>query len=324
MEQNNLINILPQNSSLKNLILTNKLKTIFEEYIINSDQINRTYNLVGTENFYIRLILGIEEEEKDLPLFNAPIFLEILNNKKYLLSDLRHYLGRVNKYIDPNDVVKIEDVINNEYYKGFELPRLIFTKIALDEGLESLSSLNKLSEIIYSDWITNSLSASILNLNIDDKLRTKIVCIAFYKTISSYKDFDESSKHVLINKLANNLRANNKFVTDVINRIDLKGRDVATLVNNLKSVLPEKGSLINQHILYNSINKTWYGPSHQINLPLAIENIPTWLAIVYSTFEIKHIKKYILGEIVNFNRNNNLKKSFLTQAKQIINENYIE
>lgn len=314
----NKLKVFPEDTTLGSKLVNNDLKSKYIEHKIKNNNKSHRYNVIPEKDLPISIIVGRDNAEKELPLLQFPIVINLTDKDKVLVTDLRKHI------IYDETQSKLEDMTRNLSSLSFELLRTIFTKL-LNSNDDSLALLHKYSGFIYSHWLTGILSTSILNLNPIDKINVLITVYHYYKSITANCTLDETKLPLIAHSCGGLFHTTTLKAHDTLLLLNDNPITPDDLIDNIKITLgpDSSGKLLDTRLLYKVVSNTWHGPNNTINLPIAIEHIPTWMAILYTSIEDKAFKRSIVNKIITGNRQVSSQKEFIAGTKQILVDNLL-
>ena len=323
------IYVLPSQTTIGKKYYNKTNITEVNKYIIKQNEALYNYGVLDSSDIKHFFITGLSDDEKQLPIFTYPVLIDKISKYYYLVTDVRKMVKPVKD--KPEYLINIS---RDNPGLFFELDRSIFTRLLLDNGMDNskLTQLSDYSGLIYSYWVTSAMSASALNFTIEERLKVLSTVFHFYYCRTHEDTLNDSNYQKLIYMATKLLPVDIKFAENIYiklikndsNSNTANPVNVADLSENIKIILNNsKSKIISPLLIFNSIANTWYGPSSTINLPIALEHIPTWLSVLKSTLEETTYRRSILSTIIKNQRKPSLEKNFLLSYKNIIKENVL-
>lgn len=292
----------PYATTLGRLINTDKLKNGLVKYsALMGEQLNYNYVL---ENFNLYFILGLNSDEKDLPLFNHPFFFYNHKMKSSLAIDLRQYANQdlaKERYL-PEDITELKSVLRNPTDAGFIVNRALLSGIVANNNLGYLRSSYKPIMISYAMFISTVIN-NIVNLPVRERITVEVIS-AFYmfSMLSNKGNYElEELKEVVTNQLDKAklfIVVNKSLIQEILTPVD-NINSFPELLESIKKNLPEaQASLIDLRVFNNLIGNMWMGPVGNELLPVALEHPATWLTIFYYSLEEVTYKRTRIMELI--------------------------
>lgn len=273
-------------------------------FAIGVDTKVMNYEYVIDSDIQLVIITGYTDAEKDLPLWDHPIYLEYRKDK-LLFVDLR-------RYVRPKDEqpTNIADIANNK--DGIEFSIMHALLVA-----DSIENDNGIHRVIFKPIATAfgtflaTISNSIIPLDIETKMKLEIVGVAHAtRTMYEVEDYDalkqDIANRVLTTKYS--IKLPKSTIIDTYNSLS-PGASLDDLIYNMQMVSPEHiSSLITKESLLGVMNNLWSGPGASETLIIGLESPATWIALVHSVIKNKSFKRSRLALILSKNgRNINVK-----------------
>ena len=282
------------------------------KFAIGIDTKVMNYEYVIDSDIQLVIITGYSDAEKELPLWDHPIYIEYRNDK-LLFIDLRRYVRAKDE--QPTNVA---DITNNK--DGVEFSVLHALLVA-----DSIENANGIHRVIFKPvaaafgTFLATVANSIIPLDIQTKVMLEIVGVAHAtRTMYEVDDYD-ALKHDIANRVLTtkySVKLSKKTILDTYDSL-LQGASLEDLIHNMEVVSPEHiRNLITKESLIGVMNNLWSGPGASETLIVGLESPATWIALVYSVIKNKSFKRSRLATILSKNgRNINVKliEKHLTQ-----------
>ena len=266
-------------------------KVMNYEYVIDSD-------------IQLVIITGYSDAEKELPVWDHPIYIEYRNNK-LLFVDLRRYVRAKDE-----QPTNIADIVTNKDGVEFSVMHalLVADSIENDNGIHRV--IFKPVAAAFGTFLS-TIANSIIPLDIESKIKLEIVGVAHAtRTMYEVEDYDalkqDIANRVLTTKYSIKIPKN--AIISTYDRL-IPGASLDDLVHNMKEVTPEHiSNLITKESLLGVMNNLWSGPGASETLIIGLESPSTWISLVYSVIKNKSFKRSRLAMIISKNgRNINVK-----------------
>ena len=266
-------------------------KTMNYEYVIDSD-------------IQLVIITGYSDLEKELPVWDHPIYIEY-RNSRLLFIDLRRYVRAKDE-----QPTNIADIVTNK--DGVEFSVLHALLVA-----DSIENNNGIHRVIFKPIASafgtflSTIANSIIPLDIESKIRLEIVGVVHStRTVYDAEDYDSLNQDIINRVLTTkySIKLPKNVILSTYDRLR-PGATLEDLVHNMKEVTPEHiSNLITKESLLGVMNNLWTGPGGSETLIIGLESPATWMSLVYSVVKNKSFKRNRLAMILNKNsRNINVK-----------------
>jgi len=233
-------------------------------------------------------VIGVRISSEDqIPPFHHPLYVEVNDTRKFMVSDLRQY-----ETLGSDGGVKLRNQID---YKS-QLNRLIFSTLWLSDLRKDLKSPLEFAGTVFAYWISDVVSKRFA-LDPKDQLMLTVVLHAYYQSLFIEEtSFDDDIKLTMSIHTIKNINAPGEFVSDVFSHIP-GFKNVDDLCEVIKKVLSNiRLETFSTPLLVNLIQTSWFGTYAKESLSIALEYPPFWLSIVYDainerTFKNSHIAR---------------------------------
>jgi len=291
----------PYKSTYGSLLNIKKIEDALIRYInvVNLNELEFEYPSTGDNRCIY--ITGYSDEEKELPTWEHPMVLKTMKGHTVIVNDIRRYIKKVTELPatieeitkDKNsiDFIVIRSLLTKDFVTGdISQHRAMFMPSTTAMGLWLSGMFNTIvalpPEEAFGVEITSSVYANTLYYNkkeVSDNIDTIIARVV-------------SAKHVF--KLSASKvkeRASQYMVTD---------HGMSELIDNVRTAVNEdKQQFILVDSLIGAMGNVWYGPGGSETPIMSLENIPTWLALLYSAVNNRSYAKSRLGTLLNkYNR----------------------
>lgn len=250
------------------------------EYLHDEAIINYEYMSPGMAN--IGFIIGFNSDEKAMPVFDHPIIVDGLRNK-YVISDLRKYTSSLQHDMQPRN---IRDVTRDSSAIDFIVYRNLVTADLVSGNYGHISQVIKNASLLFGYYI-KTLLTTYLALDIREQFLVEVACTYYYNMLSFNSD-NHDVKTMVVDRLMSSKFTglpNARELNEIVKNFPLDvSKGIYSLVDILKMVLNDenKSSKITVESIIELTGNSWYGPGSNNLVYIAIENIPSWLALVYA------------------------------------------
>ena len=261
-----------------------ELEKKLRELLLRDDRLS--YEFIG-KNRDLIFITGCSLEEQELPPFDHPFMIDGVMGRKYIVTDLRKYI----KKVDDKPIV-LKDIISNHSYAMFQINRAILLDIYLeDDGYKLYLAQDNLG-IIFANLIASAVN-SIIKLNPKERLEVEGVCymyvVAMFNKSYSRDDFSNYIKP-LLRKAKLSLPVTVEIADNVMST-NILANTFMGCFENIQRVLGEKSKALQVKQLFNTLANVWYGPGTMETTLLSLEDISTMLALYLTAYNDTSFKK---------------------------------
>ncbi len=301
---------------------TKNLELKLSEFLIKGrDTKNLNYEYVIDKEIDVIFITGKNEDEKDLPIWNHPLFITDFRGSKKIFVDMRSYV-RPKK---DEEIININSIVTNKLGFDFTIIRVIYM-VLLYTNKNSIDNISNNLAIAFSKWVSTSIKSA-LYLDVESVIKLEVLTLHYILckfNDSKLNGNDIDNIYFKISKLHKALKGNVKYVRETCIGINTEPKDVVDLANNIRIAI--KNPLVKDMtsaMIYNILSTTWFGINPNENITMSLEHIPTLIAIVGTSLESKVLKHSRLSNILNENKrtiggDELMKNIYLTVKDQIV------
>ncbi len=301
---------------------TKNLELKLSEFLIKGrDTKNLNYEYVIDKEIDVIFITGKNEDEKDLPIWNHPLFITDFRGSKKIFVDMRSYV-RPKK---DEEIININSIVTNKLGFDFTIIRVIYM-VLLYTNKNSIDNISNNLAIAFSKWVSTSIKSA-LYLDVESVIKLEVLTLHYILckfNDSKLNGNDIDNIYFKISKLHKALKGNVKYVRETCIGINTEPKDVVDLANNIRIAI--KNPLVKDMtsaMIYNILSTTWFGINPNENITMSLEHIPKLIAIVGTSLESKVLKHSRLSNILNENKrtiggDELMKNIYLTVKDQIV------
>lgn len=301
---------------------TKNLELKLSEFLIKGrDTKNLNYEYVIDKEIDVIFITGKNEDEKDLPIWNHPLFITDFRGSKKIFVDMRPYV-RPKK---DEEIININSIVTNKLGFDFTIIRVVYM-VLLYTNKNNIDNISNNLAIAFSKWVSTSIKSA-LYLDVESVIKLEVLTLHYI--LCKFNDGklngnDIDNIYFKISKLHKALKGNVKYVRETCIGINTEPKDVVDLANNIRIAI--KNPLVKDMtsaMIYNILSTTWFGINPNENITMSLEHIPTLIAIVGTSLESKVLKHSRLSNILNENKrtiggDELMKNIYLTVKDQIV------
>lgn len=244
-------------------------------------------------------VLLVTAKNKDVPPFAHPILVDFVSGKK-IVVDARPFTKLLN-----NDVVITSD---NEY--KFSIIRAALIDCMANGSIKDIQSLGSFPLLIFSRWIAENLTKR-LGLNPREQALLVVISAFYYSSLFRedpvFNDVELSRQVQLISKITYIPVDLCQEVADKILPMSNIKEFVSQTIAVIESPRLEKFST---GLMLTILMNSWYGLNSKEIVCVALENPPTWLALVYSALNDRSYRTSGLAKVVIANDKKDMGKHF--------------
>lgn len=279
---------------------TRRIINPIKEAVVTDDldvQRENTLGVAAFGGFHPLFITGSYASESKVPNFPHPISILGIRGKNFICSDLRLVL-RENKGGAFTDRIK-----NYQEYE-FIMNRHMYTTLWMAGRSSEFRTTLRFAALAFSSWLSNALG-HLKGLDPYQKLQAQTVLLCYYGDLTSKKEDMEHDDH-RTNQVAwvdGMLRGAFKDVHDTIHAVGKEPMlTLSDCIERIKKVIdtPLLAS-VNAGTMIASIKSHWFGQGvePQKIIGVAVEDPPTWCALVYSALTYNGYKNSMIAQTVD-------------------------
>lgn len=301
---------------------TKNLELKLSEFLIKgADTKNLNYEYVIDREIDVIFITGKNEDEKELPVWNHPLFITDFRGSKKIFVDMRPYV-RPKK---DEEIININSIVTNKLGFDFTIIRVVYIAL-LYKNKNSIDNISSGLALAFSKWVSSSIKSA-LYLDVESVIKLEVLTLHYI--LCKFNDNklngdDIDNIYFKISKLHKALKGNIKYVRETCISINTEPKDVVDLANNIRTAV--KNPLVKDmtsSMIYNILSTTWFGINPNENITMSLEHIPTLIAIMGTSLESKVLKHSRLSNILNDNKRSIggdelMKNIYLTVKDQIV------
>lgn len=292
-----MVNIDPYLTSYGKLINIENLKKELQKYVISNDS-NLNYEYANEEGSKLVFITGYNSEEKDLALFEHPVMIKDIRGDNIICIDVRKYVRQHNE-----QALYLKDIVKDSSSFNFLVIRAITMTDYVNGHYGVYRPVYKNYTVGYSHLIANIINA-IVGLNPVEKVNVELATAFHFNTLITDSEVTGRDGAIIarLEQCKFSLPVTKKTIALTISHLDSSDRTIEGLITNIKKVLPEeKGMLITKGVVINMLANIWYGAGGSETVLMSLENVPTWLALMYCATVDKTYKRSRLATILEMN-----------------------
>ncbi len=280
---------------------TKNLELKLSEFLIKgTDTKNLNYEYVIDREIDVIFITGKNEDEKELPVWNHPLFITDFRGSKKIFVDMRPYV-RPKK---DEEIININSIVTNRLGFDFTIIRVVYIAL-LYKNKNSIDNISSGLALAFSKWVSSSIKSA-LYLDVESVIKLEVLTLHYI--LCKFNDEklngdDIDNIYFKISKLHKALKGNIKYVRETCIGINTEPKDVVDLANNIRIAV--KNPLVKDmtsSMIYNILSTTWFGINPNENITMSLEHIPTLIAIMGTSLESKVLKHSRLSNILNDNK----------------------
>jgi hypothetical protein len=292
-----------------------------EEELINFLAGNEpnTLGYTDSNNIVPVFITGISKQEEKLPLWHHPIYIESNGRREYLVFDLRRWTRK------PSEDKPFETFFRSQATSTLGVLRTLLTQAAIGNDFKKFITLNSTVSSMFGRYISTVVGVK-LDLNAQEQHIVDIVATFHMLCQMTLITSDsELNVNVVKDKISNmksfNLTADVKLINSVIS-VDAYRPSFKELTNLITAGLASIGSdiTITANILSVAITRTLIGNDSEELVQIAVENPPTWMAIVTTVLVDPWYKKCIIHNVLDKNKRKLFPELFVSDMVLFLKE----
>lgn len=253
-------------------------------------------------------------KHEDMPGLTQPLNIT-QGRESFWVLDSRPYM----RWEQRTDSYRL--TAENDYV--FQVVRLALTEVAQLKGGAAFGRLGDVAIKTFVRWITLGIGQR-YNLAIEHQANVSVIVAYYYYTqLQDSLQLDVTSRHRLANPIS---RITSVPVPAVLEIADQLGslKDGADLVNAMATL---GGSLRLNNIkyadLYTMLSSSWMGVNARENVGVAIEHIPTFVAMVFNALADRSYRKTVISRRAETTGRQQDIKDFTLQVQRLVESRYV-
>ena len=281
------INKTAYDTTLGKALSIDKTLHALKQSIVTTASVNGKINLISSTDFLPLEINSLNSSNSEVPLFGHPILIEDFKNRNYLAVDMR----LVTKSDDDTLVVK-----NSTDY-DFAYSRFVLNYSWINGDIGSIKNSLEFASIVYSQWLSEIITRRFA-LDPKDQMLLSVVTHLFYQSLFyETEELSENFKQLMATQAIRATKAPSEIVLEIVDKIQPM-TDIDSYCENVKLVLENiRLKDFNKGILFTIVGMSWYGLNAKETIIIALEHIPTWVAICYSALSQRTYKNTTIYKI---------------------------
>ena len=283
-------------TTLGQALQTHKIEQGLKTYLIEYGEKPRTFdglNVISSVKYFPVELYGSISTAQEIPFFAHPLILEGYKGLDYLFLDSRLY----KKYTSGADpTIKIVSAWEYE----FVLQRF-FMNYGWVNGLASeMRTRLSFAGMVYANWLSEIISRR-FGLDPREQKIVALVSHFFYQECFMQEvSYSEEEKQGMAMQAAKAVNAPGSMAFDVIDQIGKPMTDVKGYCEALTTVLQNVRLKDFTHgALYTLVGLSWYGQNGKEIIAIALEHVPTWMAICYAAITNRSYKHSTVSNLVD-------------------------
>lgn len=232
------------------------------------------------------------EEHDDIPNFAHIINLGDERNPR-LVVDGRQYM----RYDERTGVTRL--IAANDWQ--LQCVRVALTRKLLDEGSSAFARLTDFPAKVFMDWITGTLVQR-YTLRPESEMALRVISALYYQAMLSPELREPGHDRVRFASII--ARITSIPIDFVLNMVDPEMQGTIGVLNNANDLAKELSSKartlsmgeLKFADLHTLLKASWFGTNAQENVGIALEHLPTWIAVLYTAVSDRSYRKSKITE----------------------------
>lgn len=320
--------VTPYQTTVGSGFLTTKAEHAIKEAIIKTDFALVNSKIPEIDLFHKQqgvipsLVTNLTAEEQAIPFFSQPLLIDfrnshIQNNQVFMISDARAFLYGEKAGKDSGIMVR------NKTEFDFTKLRTELSAFWYSGQFTDFKYLSPALMAMYGSWISENLTRRFA-LEAEDQLKISIISSFFYASLFE-DDFTitEDLKQKLTGQIARFTHTNANYVFNIADQIKSLNK-IEDLCDTIKEILHNtRLEDLNVGSFVSVMSSSWSGSNRLEIAAIALEHVPTWVCLVYSSFIDKTYSRTPLGRITERYRGVKGEQEIIRGMKLLINRNRV-
>lgn len=245
--------------------------------------------------------------------FTQCVNIGLANRPKWVI-DARPYM----RWDRRNDSYRL--LAENDF--SFQCTRLALTQLAEDEGERPFLRLGDVPIKTFVRWVTLGI-AQRFNLALEDQMRLSVIVAYYYHTqLTAEQTLSDTDRNRLANQVSRITAIPTPQVLDIIDTVGTltDGPALAT------AIAEQSGSVRLSNLkftdLYLLLAASWVGVNSRENVGVALEHIPTFIAMVYMGLGDRSYRKTLITRRAETAGRQLDHKQFLDQTYRLVESRF--
>jgi len=263
--------------------------------IVNLDELEFEYPSSGDVKYIF--ITGYSDEEKELPVWEHPLVLKTIKGISVVISDVRKFVTKTNEL-----PARLEDVVKDKNSLDFIITRTMITADFVEGSLGKFRGIYNPSTTAMGIWISGMIGA-ITPLDPLEAFNVEIIASVYANSLYyEQKDIKDNIDTIIARVITakHSYKFNKKEIRALADSYTITDKGLLeTLLYNISNVLPEeKHQFITIDNVIGIMGNIWYGPGSSETPIMALENMPTWLALLNAVINNRSYAKSRIGTLL--------------------------
>ncbi len=232
------------------------------------------------------------EEHEDIPNFAHIINLGN-DSSPLLVVDGRQYM----RYDERTGITRL--IAANDWQ--LQCVRVALTLKLMETGTVSFARLTDFPAKVFTDWITGTLVQR-YTLRPESEMALRVIATLYYQAMLMPELREPGHDRIRIAPIL--ARVSGIPIEFILNLIDPDIEGTVGSLNNANDLAVElstKARTLSMGTLkfadlHTLLKSTWYGTNHADNVGMALEHLPTWIAILYTAVSDRSYRKSKITE----------------------------
>lgn len=208
--------------------------------------------------------------------------------------------------------------IANHTEFNFNVMRAALTLYAKRHNMEDIGNLGDIGLTVFARFVSENITRR-LNLNPEEQM--KIAMAASFLHLCGMRETEElteSDLQRMVPKISRCTKISAQWIFDNIEPIRYMA-DVGDFISVVKELVPNRRlEQLDVALLYAMLGGGWFGFNSKEVVAVALEHIPTWYAIIYTSLIDRSFRKAPIANIVQINERNGAGKQFTINLARMI------
>lgn len=290
------------NTTYGSLLNITKLVKQLTMYVNTNDTELMEYEYVTENNDRCVYITGHSDDERDLPAWEHPIVIDGLKGNRIVVNDVRKYVVKHDE-----QPASLADVVKDKSSMQFIVLRGLLTLDFITGKQSKHRSVVSASSSAMGVWI-NGMIGTIVKLSPEEMFHVEITTAMYAHSLYYTNEELEDARDVMIARVINGkhvYKLSGKQIKEILNGYVFNKSDrIKDLIDNINAGIDtDKRQFVTIDSIVGAMGTVWYGPGGSESAIIALENMPTWLAMIYSSINSRTYTKSRIGMLLNkYNR----------------------
>lgn len=290
----------PYETTYGSLLNISAAEAALTKYINTANLEELEFEYPSSDDTRVIFITGYSDEERDLPVWEHPMVLKTLKGNIVVATDIRKYV----KLGKEEDIpARLSDIVKDTNSAEFVIIRALITRDYAIGVQGKHREVIRSATIAMGAWIVGMVGTSV-SLDPVEMYNVEIMAAMYANTLLYDQKDVASNLPTIIARVMNSkqvYKINKKNIKETCDLYKVNDENkLGELIANIHQVIAEeKRQFITTDTLIGVMGNVWYGPGGSETPIMALEDMGTWLTLLYSVITNRSYAKSRIGTLLN-------------------------